>query len=342
MKIRSFFVCVAFTWLWISIYGSEVYAAKNPQLSFDVISDIHCWAGTNDRGKSYNDYLAENKFANALEDLHTINPGAAALVIVGDLTVTGLQGDYDSMSKVLRRNSHPQNLLFAMGNHEFYSAFRNPTGKLNMTTFPNGISDSASIQRFMNNTNVRNLYYDRWVRGYHFIVLGSEQFRIARHQYSDNAVLSNKQLQWLQNKLDEGPQYQPVFVFLHQPIPFTVAGSDKKYIVDSEKLRSILRAYPQVIFFSGHSHYTFKYQPRTRYQDQFTMVNVSSVRNPITPFGEKLANSEGLCVEVYENHVEIKERDFSHHVWIEQFIVKPPVAQNSQVPLGMFLLPKQG
>jgi 3',5'-cyclic-AMP phosphodiesterase len=92
--------------------------SDSPQISLGVISDVHLHAGKSDfLGFPYRDYIAEKKFASALQDLNNIDPHLNALVINGDLTATGMQTDYDSMNKILRKIPHSQNTFFAIGNH---------------------------------------------------------------------------------------------------------------------------------------------------------------------------------------------------------------------------------
>jgi Icc protein len=300
------------------------------KLSFGVISDIHLRAGVDDVGNPYYDHSAENKFQAALQDLNTINPNSDGLVIDGDLTVTGEQTDYDSMNKVLNETPHPNNTLFSMGNHEFYSALRLPNGVLSSSTFPNGVTEQDCINRYIQNTGMPSLYYQKIIKGYHFIVLGSEQSRITNWNNLDSAVLSDTQLQWLDNTLKSTPKNKPAFVFLHQPIPNTVAGSGND-IVNSDKLVSILNKYPQVILFSGHSHWTLKNQPGTMWQGKFTAFNDSCVVNPWNPTTHSLAgDSEGLYVQVYKDKVEVTGRDFTNKLWIDSYAVKIPSSKSSK------------
>ncbi len=334
MKRLSKWLCLCTIQLFLSnLVGeasAEVRHGTHPingksELSFGVISDVHLRAGKNDAGHPYHDYVAETNFASALQDLHRINANADALVIVGDLTVTGMQTDYDSLKEVLQKTPHPKTMLFAIGNHEFHSAFRNKDGWLSLKTFPNGVTKKQCIDLFLKNTGMPSVYYEKWIKGYHFVVLGAEPSgTTAVHSY-DHAVLSQRQLQWLDERLSASPTRRPTFVFLHQPIPHTVAGSQQNYIVDSDKLRQVLNKYPQVIFFSGHSHWTLKNQQRSMYRDRFTMFNVSSVRNPITPDSKLARDSEGLYVQVYSNKVVVMARDFTHKSWIGQYTVTNPV-----------------
>ena len=333
MKRVSKLLCLCTIPLFISIIIGEASADVHPgnraingrpELSFSVVSDVHLRAGKNDRGHPYHDYVAETKLVAALQDLHRINANADAFVIDGDLTVTGMQTDYDSLKKVLQKSPHPKNTLFAIGNHEFHSAFRNKRGLFSMKTFPNGVTKKQCIDLFLKNTGMPGVYYDKWIKGYHFIVLGSEPSGTTNIHTYDRAVLSLRQLQWLDERLRLSPSNKPVFVFLHQPIAHTVAGSSQNYIVHSDKLRQVLNKYPQVIFFSGHSHWTLKNQPRSMYRDKFTMFNVSSVRNPITPHVKLAGDSEGLYVQVYSHKVVVMARDFTHKLWIGQYTVINP------------------
>lgn len=310
-------------------------SVESPDLSFGVMSDIHLHSAIDEKGIPVYDFKAESNFRGALQDLHAINPKIDALVIDGDFTDTGMQTDYDSLKKLLDTTPHPKNTLFAIGNHEFFSAFRLPSGVLSRSTFPNGVTEQDCIERFLKNTGMPGLYYDQVIKGYHFIVLGSEQSRITNPDYGDRAVLSDTQLLWLDHVLKHIPSNQPTFVFLHQPLPHTdeVSG-DNALIVDPEKLINSLIHYPQVILFSGHSHFTLKNQPNTMYQNQFTMFNNSSVRKPITPNNQSVGGSEGLAVQVYKDKVVVGGRDFAHKKWIVSYVIRAPFQQPLELPIN--------
>lgn len=88
------------------------------------------------------------------------------------------------------------------------------------------------------------------------------------------------------------------------------------------RLKDILNQYPQVILFSGHSHYLLNH-PRAIYQDGFTMVNTGSVAYSYSDLGYNQL-SQGLLVNVYPDRVEIKAREFTNNTWIQTFQVKTP------------------
>ncbi len=87
---------------------------------------------------------------------------------------------------------------------------------------------------------------------------------------------------------------------------------------------AILNRFPQAVFFSGHRHFTLKNQPKTIYQNHFTMFNDSSVRNPITPENRFVGDREGLVVQVFKDKVIVKGRDFTHQKWIDSYTVRVP------------------
>ncbi|MEC0245848.1 metallophosphoesterase [Paenibacillus chitinolyticus] len=292
---------------------------EKPLLAFPVLSDIHIQSW---------DPQSHQKLKAALSDLHTLDPNADVLVINGDLT-NGMPADYAKLRELMERNPHPRKVFYTMGNHEYYKAWIDGGGSWNADAFPNGETEQASIGRFLQLSGKKKVYGDQVVNGFRFIFLGSEQYRQSDPSNLEDAWLSGEQLEFLKASLRKGAASgKPVFVFLHQPLPGTVSGTsfccvNNRAVVQHEELRKILSAYPQAIFFSGHTHWELKL-PDTLVQDKFTMVNSSSVIQPWTDNGnggEMLTGpdeSEGLYVEVYKDKVSIKGRDFYRQRWIPE------------------------
>lgn len=305
---------------------AEARSLEKPLLSFHVLSDIHVQA---------RDERSQAKFQAALNDLHSLNPEANAIVLNGDLT-DGRQADYDKLNELLKRTPHPPAVYSTIGNHEYYQAWHGGADEWNEAGFPNGETEYASIRRFLRFSGEKKVYYEKEIGGYSFLFLGSEQYRQSDPGNGENAYLSDRQLEWLQSTLTKrAKKGKPIFVFMHQPLPHTVAGSsccsNDKAIVQHERLKAILSAYPQVVFFTGHTHWELK-RPDTLVAGRFVMVNTSSVVQPWT-LGEdgmeKLLPqeaSEGLYVEVYDGKILMKGRDFHGRRWIPeaQFVVKHP------------------
>lgn len=283
---------------------------QKPYLCFPVISDIHV---------QYWDTDAHNKFAAALIDLNEINPACDALIINGDLG-DGRPSDYQVLSNLLATASHPQHIYYTIGNHEFYKAYYDQNGNWNPNTFPNLETDRMSIERFLSFAKLPSLYYDTWMKGHHFIFLGSEQYKQSDPTMNEDAYLSEAQLTWLKTTLNQNYiRDKAIFVFLHQPLPGTVSGSNNRGVVQFEALRVLLSQYPEVILFTGHTHWELRLS-NTLVRNTFTMVNSSSVHKPYDANDLPLAGnkSEGLFIEVYADRIVIKGRDFAGKRWIPE------------------------
>jgi 3',5'-cyclic-AMP phosphodiesterase len=304
-------------------FTPSTYASEEPVLSFPVLSDIHVEAGDNPTTQRTQEHLKA-----ALQDLNTINPRSDTMVINGDLG-DGRQADYNTLSQILKQTPHPP-IHYTIGNHEFYQALYDQEGTWSPSTFPNDTTEQESISRFLNFTGQNKLYYDDWIKGYHFIFLGSEHYRQYDASIGNSAYLSQDQLQWLDQtlKAKNDPQ-KPVFVFLHQGLPNTVAGTsgaDYQGVVQANELTQILSKYPQVNLFTSHTHTTLQ-SPQTEVKDGFTMINTSSVFEPYNENDQPAPSTEsqGLYVTVYTDHVEVQGRDFYRKSWIPQADFNIPI-----------------
>lgn len=295
---------------------------QKARLSFVVISDIHI--GRMNAIKHFSACLKDN-----------FNSKPDAMVVVGDLG-DGLPWDYHLLNSELDRHKLDINypIYWTIGNHEFYGGFyRN--GLWSPETFPNRETDVLAIDRFLTLANRDKVYGDAWINDYHFIFLGPEKSRMSDRRYLDLAFLSNAQLNWLENvlKKDKDEKHgRPIFVFLHQPIPYTTLGGlQRGYVIQWQGLNDILSQYPEVILFNGHTHYEIDYKNLVS-EANFTIVNSSSLAYPIDRNRKHILNSApGLVVEVYDEKVVVRGREFLQQDWINaaEITVSEP-SYNSQ------------
>ncbi|WP_407306150.1 metallophosphoesterase family protein [Desulfosporosinus sp. SB140] len=134
----------------------------------------------------------------------------------------------------------------------------------------------------------------------------------------DFAFLSETQFNWLEEVLNKNKKpYKPIFVFLHQPMPYmTLGGLQRGYVLQWQRLNDILSQHPEVILFNGHTHYEIDYKNMVS-QANFAIFNSSSLAYPIDKNRNLIKNSApGLVVEVYEEKVVIKGREFLTQDWI--------------------------
>ncbi|WP_397386820.1 metallophosphoesterase family protein [Paenibacillus sp. MMS20-IR301] len=295
------------------------HSGTEPLLTFQIITDTHVTA---DPAHEYN-----LNFGQALQDLAIHAKGSSGIMHIGDVTDHGLPEEYAEVGRILQlhQDALPE-ILYTVGNHDV------------------GLGHWESrISMFTAHMAMPGPYHDHWIGGYHFIFLGTEE------NLPIFCNLSDKQLEWLDRKLGErageggigGPArgnagsgtaplpQQPVFLFLHQPLKDTVAGSLEAQewygVMQDEELRAILAKHPQTLLFTGHTHWELENDKTMAPGNgqNATMFNASSVAYLWTDADERKTGSQGYYVEVYADRVLVRGRDFSTGTWVEsvQFTV---------------------
>ncbi len=254
---------------------------------FAVLSDVHF---INDKGIS-----PLIKVPQALG--HLIEKDIDALFVCGDLTNSSTEEEWKEFRHVFdNKNIVPENLpvYFMMGNHDFY-------------TNPREVCEAYYMQY---TGQPLHQYID--IKGYLFITIS--MCGRGRNHYSPEAILFLKE-----SLHDAATNYpgKPIFVFTHVPPSGTVYGSNaSEGNWGTEMFEEVLKNYPQVIIFAGHSHFPLG-DPRSIHQGIYTSVNDGS-----TTYGEVepgLLNkgihpensenvTEGLIVNVDQNMNVILER----------------------------------
>lgn len=267
-------------------------------LAFAVLGDVHNRTGN---------------FQRAINDLYTINPCMDALILNGDSVDQGIERQYDSVKKVLNKNKAllPKTVIKNIGNHEFFDYTIGRNSPKQIKTF---------INRYLEFSGEKEVYHDKWIKGYHFISLGSEDCK-SKTTNSVEASISKKQLDWLQQKLDEKYQKgKPIFVFLHQNLkPYWNWGGVKQ----SSELKQILSKYSEIILFTSHTHADLTGSSLILNQP-FTTVHTGAIKSTLIPsvnndvitgISEK-PYIKGLYVEANGDTVTIKGRDIKEKQWI--------------------------
>ncbi|MBW4082767.1 metallophosphoesterase [Paenibacillus sp. S150] len=321
-------------------------SGQEPLLTFQVITDTHITA---DPAHEYN-----LNFERVLRDLAANAQGSSGIMHVGDITDHGFPDEYEEVRRILQMHeaSLPE-IRYTLGNHDV------GLGPWQSRLAEVGLGDwEARLGMYTSHTGMPGPYHDRWIGGYHFIFLGTEEGLPAFCSLSDG------QLRWLDRKLGEqtenelelgerllssmelgGPMQtgrelgeqkengqasgaavtpeQPIFLFLHQPLKDTVAGSLESQewygVTQDKELRAILSKYPQALLFTGHTHWELE-ADNTMYPgngETATMFNAASVAYLWTNADEHKAGSQGYYVEVYPDKVLVRGRDFTTGRWIE-------------------------
>lgn len=273
--------------------GEEALITQGTNVSFGVVSDTHV-TPTKETEKI--------RLQKAFEFYS--DAGVDTMVVAGDITDTGSQGEYDAWQSI-KDSSLRIPLIASMGNHEGNSADR-------------------FIAATGNKPNDNKV-----VNGYHFITVspGNGILDPATGKGSSHGGGNyTYTLDWLREQLDaavaEDPN-KPIFVFFHHPIRNTFYVSHEWY---GRGLDEIFKDYPQAVTFSGHIH-SPNNMPTSIWQDGgYTAVNTVTlsymemetgmIYGSIPPNASQIA--QGLVVEASGSKVTIKNYDFLAGQWIPQ------------------------
>ncbi len=309
-----------------------------PLFEFQVVSDIHLTTNGSD--------LHAKHYEQMLREVATLSPDSKGIFVVGDMTDSGHITEYNHLKNIYQQvlNDCPAlaDIYLAIGNHEFKNsntdAYGNPDERI--SAFLNAAKNFANGEQ-------SKVYYDTWINGCHFIMLGSEWCEQGTPGKGKDAFISDEQLNWLQNTLAEDyVANRPIFLFLHNSLYNTVAGGlagqgwngviaggNERQNVSSggnanamlnaeKKLREILADYPEILMFNGHSHWQLNSEGTMHVVNEalpyiFNTASVGYLWNDYQiKTGEYLKGSQGYFVKVYADRVEVLGRDFTNGKWV--------------------------
>lgn len=274
---------------------------KKVVLRFVAMSDVHMGQTTD---------IEAERFAKAMKTAYDYAAtqeykGLDVLLVAGDMTNHGYESEMEAFKEVLDQNVRDcTRPLLVMGNHEYFVE----TGK----------QVGARWERIM----CQSMNTHEVINGYHFIGVSLTSYI----GYTD-------QLEWLDAELQkaeaEAPG-RPIFVQQHYHVTGTVYGSD---LWGVPCLKEVFDKYPQVINFSGHSHYPIN-DPRSIWQGTFTALGCGTlsyfelepgmVYGSIPPKATQV--SQFYITEVYEDDsVAIKAYDgITEQFFDFVYELKPP------------------
>lgn len=282
----------------------------DPIVSFNVLSDVHV---DSSQSASQNANLAD-----ALQDLEYLNPNSIATMFPGDLTNGGADAQYTAFYDLLDTYSAAWPIP-ALGNHDVRwlcsSENRNEAG-LRIPTCVEGTSPFkqrylSRNAKYMGDTPEGQLYFDQWIGGYHFITLNTEK------DLKDQAYISEEQTQWLASVLEGSEKDKPIFIQIHQTFKGTADHEELDWIGEDseERIIEVLKNYPQSVIFTGHVHNGKNLIDV--YNREFGHV-VDAPCFYYSSYGDS-QNRIAYQVNVYEDDVQIRLRDFAADEWLDDY-----------------------
>lgn len=278
--------------------GSLAFADTGEKLySFGALSDIHLQYDT-----------AQADFQRALTYLNETE-AVVFNCVCGDLTGNASSAQLEQYKSVVDTYS-PNTPVYAIsGNHESYDGTPVTTEKIQPYTG-------------------QPLYYSFTHGDDVFIMVGT----IGGEQYSNNVVFSDGELQWLYDTL-EANRNKRCFVFQH-----IFAGVEMAAVcgnagglytnwcwhdtTECNVFISLMKHYKNVTWFHGHSHLRYSLQKYGQLYanysngDGYSSVHIPSLTVPREDtdgdgtYENVYDGSEGYVVDVYENGIHLRGRDF--------------------------------
>ena len=233
----------------VGAVGSDDFV---PVLRFVAASDTHV------RENEVTNVERIRKMMELAYDVADRDPayrGVDALLIAGDLTNDGTKSEFDTFWNAVSGSLRDGTRFLGVvaKNHDGYEMKR------------------AELRSYYSSLTGNDADFHTVVGGYHFIGVSASSRDISHYDAS--------QLVWLKKQLDaavaEDPM-KPVFVMHHEPVRGTVYGSSLYDGWGITRFSALLRQYPQVVDFAGHSHYPLN-DPRSIWQGQFTAVGTGAI-----------------------------------------------------------------
>lgn len=256
-------------------------------LRYAVISDVHFSSNPNSNERNRLQkalaYLGKSKFD--------------ALVIAGDVTNHGYTSELELFRNTLYEGlPDGTQALICMGNHEFFGGNDHKRA---------GGARQHWEKIFQMPVNTHTV-----IKGFHFIGVSPDRGNGRAGDFGSS-------MNWLRLQLEEAAKdnpKRPIVVFQHYHVSETVYGScgiDHWGIPD---LKPLLDEYPQVIDYSGHSHYPSN-DLRSVWQGNFTAFGTSTLSYYEMTGGiyEKFPSGHRNAAQMYI--VEVK-KDFSMYLKI--------------------------
>lgn len=255
--------------------------------SFGAISDTHIGSKTSD-----------DDLKNALTYFEN-DKDIEFVTVCGDLSLGGTEENLSLYKKIVDENiSKP--VYAVSGNHETNASFA-PLA-------------TESLKPYTG----QDLYYTFEKGNDVYIMLGI-------HDIRNGYEFAEGELQWLYEVLEENKDKR-CFLFLHL-YPRDGSGDAVDLDLEGDMLNntqgqvfySLLSHYSNVLYFHGHSHESFALQTVHEMSNYDNIFGCHSIHVPSLAYPKKYSNgklvadydaSEGYIVDVYENNVVLKGRDF--------------------------------
>ncbi|MCR5485192.1 MAG: metallophosphoesterase [Clostridiales bacterium] len=279
-----------------------------------LVSDVHM------RDEPYRN----RRLYDGLYDLENSKFPIDVLTSAGDLTDHGELSEWATIVNKTKGHMPAKEIVLAFGNHDTWTTTLEGKDDYDYASglFLHYIEKLTGVPE----DKVR---FTRVVKGYSFICMGSESCEC-------DGKIGAEQIAWLDEELKKATENgRPAFVINHQALqrthglPYTFSAGKNKDLPPEEggiregndEVRAVLGKYKNVLLISGHSHMGLcgKFTRHSTFEkvDSFYSINL-----PCYMFW----NHDGLpscgygyVMEVYDDRVLLRARNFIRRVWIPAY-----------------------
>ncbi len=293
----------------VSVFAQE--DAFKPVLRFIASSDTHIQTSSN-KNEQRIAAMMDLGYAVAEEDPHY--KALDALLVCGDLTESGTTKQFDKFQSAID------------------SSLRDGTRFL-------GVVAHGHDGKTMTHAQTREYYsqisgntpdFHTVINGFHFIGISVSPNQTG--PWNDE-----NQVRWLDTQLAQAAADdpdKPIFVIHHEHVLGTVYGSNEGWGLSC--FADVLSKYPQVVDFSGHSHYPLN-DPRSLWQGEFTAIGTGALHyaeffidgETVHPSGYKDVATCWIVEVDAQNKIRLRGMDIlSEECLCEYILDNPAKAEN--------------
>ncbi len=290
-----------------------------------VVSDLHIGSGK----------TADTHLITMLKDVKNISPDAAGIIVVGDAVDAADEQYYVQLEQLCANVAGAPTLYCGIGDRSYLTK--------GSYTY-DAANHAANLQTFLSHLNhpfgvkPDKPYYSYTLGGVLMVFIGADSYQ------NGNAVYSQEQLTWLSGIVDNADKYEPIFVFMHEPLPNTVSGSFSSQgygnVQNPQDIKQVFQGHDNLVVFSGHTQWQLEANNTMGYLNAgsriFNVGGVAHLWDDVDGAGFEVAGNQGLYITVYEKAVLIRGRDFATGEWIPNafymFSTKPLPVQTQPIP----------
>ncbi len=289
-------------------------------MTVELISDTHV---------EEKELIRQFMLTSSLTNLKFAQADVNAVVVAGDITNYADEPSLAKYYDILKKYS-PVPVITAAGNHDI-----GHVGDRDVTNITREEAKANFIRynnEYMGTANTEN-YYATKINGYKFIVLGDD---VIDGGHWDAMDISTQQMEFLDRELASADG-EPVFVVCH----WAVDGKNGQEIVYPDSgidlgindIKSVMEKYKNVFYISGHIHGGIKSTAAAELAGFSNVEQENGVTYVSLPtFG--IVNSfgypwsaTGMQMEVYENKVIFRPRNFVTNAWFTNAVYSIPVTK---------------